>query len=118
MRLERLEGEHLFAVSGLGASVILGDEAGLHVLETGDGTRGRSASVHASVHVVPWEPGPPGERATLIALARRALAEHAAPERVVRRYRRVPSPLVRDAVRGYRSGRLDRVLAGDFDVVG
>jgi len=26
--------------------------------------------------------------------------------------------LVRDAVRGYRTGRLDRVLAGDFDLFG
>jgi ATP-dependent Clp protease ATP-binding subunit ClpC len=35
---------------------------------------------------------------------------------VVRRYREKPAPLVRDAVRGYRTGRLDRVLAGDFDL--
>jgi hypothetical protein len=35
---------------------------------------------------------------------------------VVRRYRAKPTPLVRDAVRGYRTGRLDRVLAGDFDL--
>jgi ATP-dependent Clp protease ATP-binding subunit ClpC len=34
----------------------------------------------------------------------------------VRRYRAGESPLVRDAVRGYRTGRLDRVLAGDFDL--
>jgi hypothetical protein len=26
------------------------------------------------------------------------------------------APLVRDSVRGYRTGRLDRVLAGDFDL--
>jgi ATP-dependent Clp protease ATP-binding subunit ClpC len=35
----------------------------------------------------------------------------------VRRYRRDPSPLVRDAVRGWRTGRLDSVLAGDFDLI-
>jgi ATP-dependent Clp protease ATP-binding subunit ClpC len=35
---------------------------------------------------------------------------------VVRRYRPEPAPLVRDAVRGYRTGRLDRVLDGDFDL--
>jgi hypothetical protein len=27
-----------------------------------------------------------------------------------------PTPLVRDATRGYRTGRLDRVLAGDLDL--
>ena len=37
-------------------------------------------------------------------------------ESVVRRYRAEPTPLVRDAVRGYRTGRFDRVLAGDFDL--
>jgi hypothetical protein len=37
---------------------------------------------------------------------------------IVRRYREEPSPLVRDAVRRWRTGRIDRVFAGDFDVVG
>jgi ATP-dependent Clp protease ATP-binding subunit ClpC len=37
---------------------------------------------------------------------------------VVRRYRREPSPLVRDAVRNYRTGLIDRVLGGDFDLFG
>jgi ATP-dependent Clp protease ATP-binding subunit ClpC len=39
------------------------------------------------------------------------------PRTIVRRYREEPSPLVRDAVRGWRTGRLDRVLGGDFDVI-
>ena len=38
------------------------------------------------------------------------------PGQVARRYQPGPSPLVRDAVRGYRTGRLERVLAGDFDL--
>ena len=36
---------------------------------------------------------------------------------IVRRYREEPSPLARDRVRGWRTGRLDRVLAGDFDLI-
>ena len=28
------------------------------------------------------------------------------------------TPLVRDAVRGWRTGRLDRVLDGHFDLIG
>jgi ATP-dependent Clp protease ATP-binding subunit ClpC len=48
---------------------------------------------------------PPGGRA-------RATAQ----QTVVRRYRPGRSPLVRDTARGYRTGRLDRVLAGDFDL--
>jgi ATP-dependent Clp protease ATP-binding subunit ClpC len=34
----------------------------------------------------------------------------------VRRYRSEPSPLVRDTERGWRTGRLEEVLAGDFDL--
>ena len=37
--------------------------------------------------------------------------------RVVRRYRREPSPLVRDS-RGWRTGRIDDVLGGAFDLLG
>jgi ATP-dependent Clp protease ATP-binding subunit ClpC len=36
---------------------------------------------------------------------------------VVRRYREQPSPLVKDLVRGWRTGRLERVLGGEFDVI-
>jgi len=36
----------------------------------------------------------------------------------VRIYREQPDPLVKDRRRGWRSGRLDRVLAGDFDLLG
>ena len=37
---------------------------------------------------------------------------------LVRRYRNGPSPLVRDMVDGWRTGRLDAVLRGDFDLIG
>ncbi len=37
---------------------------------------------------------------------------------IVRRYREEPSPLVRDSARGWRTGRLERVLDGDFDLMG
>ena len=36
---------------------------------------------------------------------------------IVRRYRERPTPLVRDAVRNWRTGRVDAVLAGGFDLV-
>lgn len=35
----------------------------------------------------------------------------------LRRYREEPSPLVRDGVRQWRTGRLDLVLAGNFDLI-
>lgn len=36
---------------------------------------------------------------------------------IVRRYRREPDMLVRDAFRDWRSGKLDAVLGGDFDLI-
>ena len=41
----------------------------------------------------------------------------AARPTIVRRYRERPTPLVRDSVRGWRTGRLDFVLAGGFDLI-
>ena len=59
--------------------------------------------VTAYVDVEPGAPDPEGSRPS---------------ERdptIVRRYRHEPSPLVRNAS-GMRTGRIDRVLAGDFDL--
>ena len=39
------------------------------------------------------------------------------PHAVVRRYRSEPSPLVRDMNGSWRTGRLDAVLRGDFDLI-
>jgi ATP-dependent Clp protease ATP-binding subunit ClpC len=35
---------------------------------------------------------------------------------VVRRYQSEPTPVVRDIRAGWRTGRSDRVLGGDFDL--
>ena len=51
-------------------------------------------------------------------LAALATATSEATLGVVRYYREEPSPLVRDCRRGWRSGKLDRVLEGDFDLLG
>ncbi len=47
----------------------------------------------------------------------KALAAVPASAFVVRRYRFEPSPLVRDARRGWRSGRVREVMAGNFDLL-
>jgi ATP-dependent Clp protease ATP-binding subunit ClpC len=121
MRVRRLEtdqgGEHVLTVSGLGAGTILAPEAGIHVLEVaGDEQHERAVErVAVAVELAPWLPGPAGDR-SLTAHAESPLADLSAPTQVVRRYRAEPSPLVRDGARRYRTGRLDRVLGGDFDV--
>jgi ATP-dependent Clp protease ATP-binding subunit ClpC len=104
-------------VSGLGALRLLAPEHGLHVFEAPARKRSfdRSA-VRVGVAAQPVEPVPADRRARL----RRALtALQSAPAGadVVRRYRREPSALVRDGVRGWRTGRIERVLGGDFDLI-
>jgi ATP-dependent Clp protease ATP-binding subunit ClpC len=87
-------------VTGFGALRTLRPETGLHVLEVPDG-RGGYDRRRVRVSVTPLgEPHPAASRAA-----------------IVRRYREHPTPLVRDAVRNWRTGRLDTVLAGGFDLL-
>jgi hypothetical protein len=93
---------------------LLRREAGLHVLELADD--GGPSRATARVRVVAAPLGDlPAEK------LRRALKESfdraGAPSSVVRRYRGEPSPLVRDMTAGWRSGRFDAVLRGDFDLI-
>jgi ATP-dependent Clp protease ATP-binding subunit ClpC len=119
MRLERVgsDGRHdvVLSVSGLGAGHILSAEAGLHVLEDASGPDG-GTRIAAAVEVAPSEPAADRSTGAVRAGAEAAFASTPLPTQVVRRYRRHPSPLVRDSVRGYRTGRIDRVLDGDFDL--
>ena len=86
-------------VTGFGALRTLRPEAGLHVLEVPDG-RGGYDRRRVRVTVTPEAPDQAAESNT-----------------IVRRYRERPTPLVRDAVRNWRTGRVDAVLAGGFDLV-
>jgi ATP-dependent Clp protease ATP-binding subunit ClpC len=94
----------LLVISGFGAHRVLATEAGLHVLESeSQGARagGVVSRVVARVRV---------------ASAAAELSDEPASAFVVRRYRFEPSPLVRDARRGWRSGRVREVMAGNFDL--
>ena len=119
MRLRRIsDDEHLYAISGLGADQILGPEAGLHLLEISEqsGNGAHVDRVHVHVELARSGLGPSDQGRSPVAEARAALEQIPASTSVVRRYRFKPAPLVRDAARGYRTGRIDRVLAGDFDL--
>ena len=97
-------------IAGFGAASVLLRENGLHVLESDDSRR-----CVARVRAAPlWT----SESAADIPAAALSKALAAAPgaSNIVRRYRFEPSPLVRDAERGWRTGRLDDVMAGDFDL--
>jgi ATP-dependent Clp protease ATP-binding subunit ClpC len=95
-------------VEGLGTYDALRPEAGLHVRERrlADQKVERLGVVH--VHVAAWD----GPDAPVAGVRPPANADVA----VVRRYQHEPTPLVRDLRQGWRTGRLDRVLAGEFDL--
>ncbi|MBN6112478.1 AAA family ATPase [Xanthomonas bonasiae] len=110
MRVEVLQqdpeqGRAWLAIAGFGALDLLQPETGLHVQEQ-DADEPALRRLSAQVRVAPDLPGQ----------ARRA-SDADDELRVCRRYRIAPAPLVRDSVRGWRSGRLERVLGGDFDVM-
>ena len=122
MRLTRLRSrnsryEVLFLVSGFGSFGLLQPETGLHVLEVpADGNK--FDRIRARVQVAPVPTSGP-EVLRDIERNATALLDSDKTQKVVivRRYRRDPSPLARDSVRGWRTGKLDQVLAGNFDLI-
>ena len=118
MRLKELhdaKGAPILHVTGFGAFRVLNAEAGLHVLEEPAGESGRRFAARVTVAAGPEREPAPGNAPDS---ASRLLAAAPAASQIVRRYRAGPSPKVRDAVKGWRSGRLDAVLGGDFDLMG
>jgi ATP-dependent Clp protease ATP-binding subunit ClpC len=120
MQLTEVAGERagalpLFLISGFGAYRLLTHEVGLHVLERPDEDGGASrATARVRIAAAPLADLPADRlRAALV----EALGRAGASNLVVRRYREEPAPLVRDLYGGWRSGRLDAVLGGDFDLI-
>ena len=102
----------ILIVSGFGAHRILAPEAGLHVFEQSEGAVGRLAA-RVRLGAVPLGDVPAAKERKVIV---KALDKAPRVNTVVRRYREEP-PLVRDAAGKWRSGRLDLVLGGDFDLL-
>jgi ATP-dependent Clp protease ATP-binding subunit ClpC len=105
-----------FSVSGFAAYSLLAPEAGLHVFEEPN-EQGGMMRDRARVLVARQPARPASDDDDLASQARRAFASSSREAEVVRRYRERPSPLVRDGVRPFRTGRLDAVLGGDFDLI-
>jgi ATP-dependent Clp protease ATP-binding subunit ClpC len=109
----------LLAVSGFAAFSILQAEVGIHLFEIPEEEGKSFKRCRAQVRVVPQpdEPVGPGSEALRQQALRSLDAHGSAAFPIVRRYRELPSPLVRDSVRGWRTGRLQRVFEGDFDLI-
>jgi ATP-dependent Clp protease ATP-binding subunit ClpC len=99
-------------ISGFGAHRLLVQEIGLHVLEAEEEKGRVAARVRLAV-------APLGDLAggRLRAALAEAFARGPQPHQVVRRYRSEPSPLVRNMNGSWRTGKLDAVLRGDFDLI-
>ena len=102
-------------VSGFGANRILKRECGLHVLEF-EKPSDESGRAVASVRVAQTPDGLP-EAASERYAALLSTLDRVSPTAVVRRYRLGTAPLIRDVPRGWRTGRPELVLNGDFDLL-
>jgi len=105
--------ERAWIVEGFAALKILESENGLHVAE--EGGLGETGGVQIAVAGPP--PGPQSLMPGGSAASAAAALGKAASKEVVRRYQELPTPLVRDRRRDFRTGRLDLVLAGHFDLM-
>lgn len=118
--VEKLDGEDSFKaileVSGFGAYTLLENEKGRHVLED---LKDHKTTVQCTllVNVVPQQDMDGADRYDLLSQAKEAFNTVEARQEIIRRYRFEPSPLVRDNVKQWRTGHLDRVLEGDFDLI-
>jgi ATP-dependent Clp protease ATP-binding subunit ClpC len=108
----------LATVSGYGAFSLLLPEGGFHVFEA-PRREGNFLRYKARVRVAPTPDEPASvTQDGLLKLARQSFEQIGDARLViVRRYREAPSPLVRDSVRQWRTGRIDRVFSGDFDLI-
>ena len=106
----------LIVISGFGVARLLAGEIGLHVLDYED--RDDSGRTIARVIVRQTPPVLPESPSQLYALLAQQLAAGAPPSTVVRRYRLGSSPMIRDVRQGWRTGRVELVFAGHFDLIG
>ena len=103
-------------LSGFGVHRILEGEVGLHVLEYERSTE-ESARAVARVRVVPTPDELPEVPSAKRPVLLNALDSAPTDAAIVRRYRLGASPLIRDVPHGWRTGRPDLVLDGDFDLL-
>ena len=109
------EVEELIVFSGLGAARLLQGETGLHVLDYEDSDDAGRTIAKVIVKATPLDL--PESRSERYAVLAAEIARAPQPSTVVRRYRDDTSPLVRDMKQGWRTGRVDLVFDGHFDVL-
>ena len=105
----------ILLLGGFGAHRTLAREAGLHVLEPPVNEQGNRLTVQVRVAELP---SGNQSRAALRQWLSAAFAKPGTGSTIVRRYRRGPSPLARNGSGSWRSGKVDEILRGNFDILG
>ena len=109
--------ETLFLVSGFGSFGLIDKESGLHILEVPTG-ESKFQRIRAKVEVVPiLSDGSTNQNKFAEVAASPLDADKTRRVIIVRRYRQEPSPLARDSLRRWRTGRLDFLFDSNFDVI-
>jgi ATP-dependent Clp protease ATP-binding subunit ClpC len=103
------------AFSGFGAYAILKGEAGIHIFEE-PVQENRFGKYNVRVHVAPQPDIPVKKRSDLLHQAESAFNAKEIDKTIVRHYREKPSPLVKDSIGKWKTGKLSTVLAGNFDL--
>jgi hypothetical protein len=120
MRISEVSGpagsRSLLVISGFGAARLLEAEAGLHVLDYEDEDASGRAVARVTVRTTPMHL--PESDAERYAVLTAELDKGAPSSTVVRRYRLDSSPVIRDLRQGWRTGRVELVFDGHFDVMG
>ncbi len=109
----------LALVSGFGAYSLLAPETGRHVLDLPKAKSNRASKISVDVRVAaqPASWAEADNRNALRDQCLQVLKENTPRQpKIVRHYKKSPSPLVRDVAAGWRTGNIDRVLGGDFDL--
>ena len=105
----------ILLITGFGAHRVLARERGLHILELGDPNGGLiRVAARVSLAVPPLGEIPTAKQRRVLGKAIDSAPRSSA---VVRRYRGEPAALVRNADGAWRTGKLDAVLSGDFDLL-
>jgi ATP-dependent Clp protease ATP-binding subunit ClpC len=106
----------LLVISGFGVWRLLEGEAGLHVLDYEESEDTGRTVARVRIRTTPSTlPDAAAERHTVLSAE---LDKGPAPAAVVRRYRVDSSPVVRDLRQGWRTGRIELVFDGHFDLIG
>src|SRR5205085_1192032 len=105
--------ETALIVAGFGAHRALAREAGLHILEKSEGG-GSRLTAQVLITTLPLGNASKAEIRQILAGAFGSKAKRGT--NIVRRYRRGATPLVRNGDGSIRSGKVEEVLRGNFDL--